>query len=295
VELMNRTTSSSQHELTFRLLVEILWAGKWWIVATTVSLILVAAVAARLTPKQYMASVVISPATDTGTGGSLSGGAMLSQLGGLASLAGINLGGDSKKSESLAILQSEVLTEKFIDQNHLLPILFPTLWDPEHKRWIAEDPRRAPTLQDGSGYFRAKLRKLVTDSKTGLLTLEVSWFDPQLAANWATGLVQMTNDYVRSKAIQQSEENIAYLTDQAAKTDVAGVKQVIYSLMQNEISKVMLARGNEEYAFKVIDPAIVPESASFPQTRLWMLAGAAAGLLISVTALLARAAWKAPV
>ena len=289
---MNNATLASQRQLTFRLLIEILWAGKWWIVGTTALLTIGADVAARLTPKQYRASVVISAVSDNAASGGLGGSALVSQLGGLASLAGINLGGDSKKSESLAILQSEILTERFIDQNHLLPYLFPTAWDNTQMRWITDDPRKIPTLQDGSGYFRSKIRRLTTDSKTGLLTLEVSWFDPQLAAAWATGLVKMTNDYVRNKAIQQSQQNIAYLTDQAAKTDVAGVKQVIYSLMQNEINKMMLARGDEEYAFKVIDPAVVPESASFPQTNLWILAGVAAGLLLSITGLLIRAAWN---
>jgi hypothetical protein len=47
---------------------------------------------------------------------------------------------------------------------------------------------------------------------------------------WANELVRMTNDYLRDQAIQESERNIAYLNDQASKTDAVGAKQAIYAL-----------------------------------------------------------------
>jgi hypothetical protein len=40
---------------------------------------------------------------------------------------------------------------------------------------------------------------------------------------------------------------------------------------QNEINKVMLARGSREYALKVVDPAFTPELPSSPKLSLWLL------------------------
>jgi uncharacterized protein involved in exopolysaccharide biosynthesis len=72
------------------------------------------------------------------------------------------------------------------------------------------------------------------------------------------------------------------------KTDVVGVKQAIYSILQNEISKEMLARGSDEYALKVIDPAIAPEVQSSPQRILWTAFGLFAGIVVSLSAVFVR-------
>ena len=69
----------------------------------------------------------------------------------------------------------------------------------------------------------------------------------------------MANDNLRDRAIAESERNISYLNEQAAKTDVVGIRQTIYNIMETEINKAMLAKGSEEYAFKLIDPAVVPQ------------------------------------
>ena len=120
-------------------------------------------------------------------------------------------------------------------------------------------------------FFKKKIRTVTTDAKSGLVTLTVRWTDPHTAAKWANDLVHLTNQYRRERAIKESEQNIAYLTAEAGKTDVLGVRQAIYSILQNEISKMMLARGNEQYALKVIDPAIPPEKPASPMPALWTL------------------------
>jgi hypothetical protein len=79
----------------------------------------------------------------------------------------------------------------------------------------------------------------------------------------------MTNDYLRANAIAQSERNIAFLGQEAAKTYVVGVKQAICEILQSEIRKEMLARGSEEYAFRILDRALPPERAASPRKLLW--------------------------
>jgi uncharacterized protein involved in exopolysaccharide biosynthesis len=133
---------------------------------------------------------------------------------------------------------------------------------------------------------------VTSDAKTGLVTLTITWKDPVLAANWANELVRMTNDFMRNKAVEQSERNIAYLNKQIATTDAVGVKQAIYTVLQNEINKVMLARGNDEYAFKILDPATAPEKPSSPQKLIWILVGMFGGLLMSAFIVLVRSAGK---
>src|ERR1700734_71784 len=110
---MSETTATDgveEAEFGIREVLRIVWGGRWLVVWTSLVCCLLAAVAAFVVPKSYVASSMISPVTTSPTSGSsVSGGlsSLASQFGGLASLAGVSVPGDSKKYESLAVLQSE--------------------------------------------------------------------------------------------------------------------------------------------------------------------------------------------
>jgi uncharacterized protein involved in exopolysaccharide biosynthesis len=287
---MDAQTHIRTDEVSLKEILQLLARGKWWVVGTTVLFTLAAAGAAAVATKTYQATVIISAVTtqpDAGRAGGL--GSVVSEFSGLASLAGLSVGNDTRKAESIAVLQSEALTEAFIRDNDLLPVLYAKRWDPQLRRWKATE--RPPTLWRANAYFKHDIRTVTTDTKTGLVTLTIRWRDPRQAAQWANGLVQLANDYLRKQAIDESERNIVYLKDQAGKTDMVGERQAIYALMENQINNEMLARGSEQYALKVIDPAAVPEGVYSPQATMWTLFGLLAGLLVSFTAAFVRIAW----
>jgi uncharacterized protein involved in exopolysaccharide biosynthesis len=285
---------AEQPELRLSELINLLRRRKWLVTGFAVVLTALAGIAGVVLPKHYKAVIVISPVTTSpGAGGALGGiGSMLSSVGGgLASLAGLVSGSDTKRAESLAVLQSEALTEKYIQQNDLLPILFHKDWDARNKRWLVSDPAALPTLWKGNEYFKKNVRTVLTDPKSGLVTMTISWTDAHVAAKWANDLVAITNDYLRKKAIDESERNIAFLNEQAAKTDVVTVKQAIYSILQTEINKEMLARGNDEYAFKILDPAVAPERPSTPPAVVLMLGALVGSIGLSVMIAFVYVCW----
>lgn len=279
-------------ELTLRELLATLRRGKWlaagFVLAATAAAILLS----WLTPTSYKATIIISPVLNTPGAGQLSGvTSLLSQFGGgLASLAGMS-SGDLRKAESLAVLESEALTEKYIHQNDLLPVLFRDEWDARNGRWLPMAPQKLPTLWKANEFFNKKVRLITTDPKTGLVRMTITWTDPQVAAKWANELVSLANDYLRRKAIDESDRNIAYLNEQATRTDVVPVKQAVYTLLQSEINKEMLARGSEEYAFKILDPAIAPERPFSPRPLLWTFIAIVGSLSLSVFVAFVRVAW----
>jgi hypothetical protein len=282
-----------EDDISLPQLAAVLWAGRWLILSITLLTTAGAGIAAWVLPKQYQATVIISPVSNSGSSNQLGAlSSMATQFSGLASLAGIAVPGDSKKAESLAVLQSEALTEDYIGKNDLLPVLYRRKWDPTERKWKVNEPEKVPTLWKANQYFKSHVRGLVTDTKTGLSTLTITWRDPKLAAKWANDLVRLTNDYLRDQAIQESERNIAYLSEQASKTDLLGAKQAIFSIMQSEINKVMMARGNDEYALKVLDPAFAPELPSSPKPVLWMAIGIFGGLIVAVFAVIVRNEWR---
>jgi uncharacterized protein involved in exopolysaccharide biosynthesis len=283
----------AQDGLTIREYLDFLWRTRWKIGAFVAACTLATAVTVLLLPKEYRASILVSAVTGQSGSGQLGGlSSLLSQFGGgLSSLAGLSLSSDSKRAESVAVLQSDALTERYIEQNNLLPVLYKKDWDAATGRWKQTDPLKMPTLWKANERFKKSIRKVVLEPHSGLVTLAITWTDPKVAAKWANDLVKLTNDYLRRKAIDEADRNIAYLTEQAAKTDVVGIKQAIYSLLQSEINKEMLARGTDEYAFKVLDPAIAPERASFPMRTLSVIVAFIASTAAAMLALFVRLAW----
>ncbi len=244
-----------------------------------------------LLPKRYDAMIIVSPVSSTAEH-NFGGSSTMGTLSGLAALAGLNVGNDSKKAESMATLQSEALTERYIHDNNLLPVLFADKWDAVRSTWKTADPRNMPTLWKANQYFKHSVRSITTDTKTGMVTLTIRWTDAATAARWANGLVKMANDYLREAALAEADRNVAYLTEQATNTDAVGIKQATYFLLQSELSKAMIAKGTQEYAFKIVDPAVPPERAAYPQKTIWVLAAFFGSCLFATFGAFCKVAWQ---
>ena len=201
---------------------------------------------------------------------------VLSGLGGLASLVGIGTSGN-KESEAIAILKSRALTTAYIQTNDLLPIIFHDRWNSIEHKWKSDTRGEFPTLEDGYRAFDRDIRGVIENRKTGLITIFVAWEDPKLARQWVDGLVNATNEFLRRQAIERSTKNLEYLQSASDRTSIMEIKATIYKLMETEIKKQMLALGNKDYAFRVVDPAVVPERKAFPKRSIFAACGAIIG------------------
>ena len=235
----------------------VLYRERRMVVATMLACALIAGLGAVVYGKRYTATVLLSVVTDDRTG--MSGASsLLGQLGGLTALAGVSLSSDKKKSESIATLQSRALTEDFIKNHNLTPLLFKESWHllPRSGSTGSKD---APSLWKASELFN-KIRNVNLDTKTGLVTLGITWRDPQVASEWANQFVNLANQRLRERAIAEAERNIRYLTEQERNTELVGLKAAASDLLGAQLKQAMLARGDDEYALKVIDPAFAPRT-----------------------------------
>jgi uncharacterized protein involved in exopolysaccharide biosynthesis len=287
---MTDNGNSSPSDPKLKSLAEILVRDWITIAIITFIFMVVAGIGSIFWQKQYKSIVQFSVVSDEQHHGG-GGGGLMSQFGALASLAGVNIGGGSEKFEALAMLQSRYLSEMYIQQNDLLPILYEKAWDAKAGRWISSDPKEIPTLWKADLVFKGT-RTVVQDPKTELVTLAVTWKDPVLAAKWANGLVALTNTVMRDRAIHESQRHLGYLEGEAGKTSLVPVQQALSTLMEQEYKQMMLAGGNEEYALKVIDPGAVPENPSSLRKAYLILGGILGGLFIGCFFVFARASWR---
>jgi len=281
--------TTNSREISLGEVCSILWRDKWIILGASAAAALLAFVISLFMPKKYDAVVLLSPVSQESSGGKMGALSQISEsLGGLGGLLGLGGSGDEQKAEAVATLQSELLTESYIRQNNLLPILFADQWDDQTRTWKAKNPASQPTLWKANRLWQKKVRSVIENSKTGLVTLTIGWKNPVQAAAWANGIVKLENEYLRQKSIDRSDRNIAYLKIEAAKTNEVEVRTAIFELMQKEIEDQMLSKGNDEYALKVIDPAAVPERAASPQPVLLTVSAAIAGFILAVIVVLVR-------
>ncbi|HFN0872449.1 TPA: Wzz/FepE/Etk N-terminal domain-containing protein, partial [Vibrio parahaemolyticus] len=290
----------SQHkddEIDLRDFFKALWKGKWVIIATTFIFAICSVVYALSLPNIYKADALLAP-TESSNGGGLS--KMAGQLGGLAALAGVNLGGGETSQTDLAVqvMKSRQFVEEFINKHELLvPLMASKSWDLTSNQLILDEKiynpitdewqRDAnglrgskPTAQEAFEVFSKDILGIKQDKESGLYILSIKHLSPYIAKQWVSWLIEDINKVMRERTIAETSQNLAYLNTQLQKTAVADMQSTFYKLIEEQTKSLMLAEVQEEFVFKVIDPAVVPELKDGPQRMLiCMLSTLVGGIL----------------
>jgi uncharacterized protein involved in exopolysaccharide biosynthesis len=258
-------------EIDFVAIFWIVWRRKLLIAIVALIVGLAALVSALRATPIYRAQVVITEVRDTALGGS---GSLANQLGGLASLAGVNINGGGPSLENKAVLESRGLIEEFIKRNGIVPLMKinPTLPNP---LWFAVEK------------FKKNVLDMRDDKLKGTTIITMDWTDATVAAQWANSFVALANALLRERAVLDSSRNIDFLNKQITQTNVLEVQHAMFQLIESETKTLMLATGRVEYAFTVVDPAVPPQVRASPRRTLMVLSGLLiGGILGSIAAII---------
>jgi len=283
-------TERPELEIDLAALWRVVVARRRLVAQVTAVFVVLSVVLAFVLPPVYRAQVLLMPLSqEPGIGAS----SLASQYSDLAALAGISLTGnaDAQTQRALATLKSRAFTESFMQEAGVLPALYPDQWDVEKKAWKlsrawfgGEAKPAAPSLEGAYRRFNDGIRAVNFDRKTNLTTVTIDWRDPQVAAQWANRLVKHLNAKLQGEAVRDAERNIDYLRKQLRTNASVEVQQAIYNLIEAQMKNIMVASTREEYAFKVIDPAVAPEQKLKPSRRQVVLVGLILGLLAGIAA-----------
>jgi len=253
------------------------WLGRWIVLWTTLTCATLMAVYALLATPWYRAQVALFPVENQSAKDFVGD---LGPLSAVAGLAGINLRGGAGNAEALAVLKSRDFARKFIENEKLLTILLADKWDAAAGKWKTSG-HNTPDIRDAVEYFEKVVRRVGEDRKTGLVMLTVDWKDPTAAAAWANAMAQQINAQMRERAIADAGTKIAYLRAELEATTQVSLQQSISKLLESQMQNMMIARGNEEYAFRVVDLARVPKKHFMPQRALLILGAATIGAFLA--------------
>lgn len=295
---------SYDDELDLRELVRVIWAGKWLIGGITFASAVIAVIIALMLTDIYRSGALLAPNDQDGASG-LS--ALAAQYGGLASLAGIDLGGASsdKTALGLEILRSRKFVSEFIERHDILvPLMAARGWDDETgelkinpddydlaaEKWVRDvsPPKRpTPSLQEAYEIFM-DLLSVSQDKKTGFVVVAIEHYSPTIAKQWVDWLVEDLNAFIMQQDVAEAEQAIEYLNGQIASTSLAELQNVFFRLIEEQTKTVMLAAVSNEYLFKTLDPAIAPEEKARPKRSLIAILGTLLGGMFGLLVVLVR-------
>ncbi len=293
------------NKIDIRELFNTLWKGRWLIIVMTFVFGIGSIIYSLCLPNIYKADALLAPAENSNGGGLAT---MAGQLGGLAALAGVNIGSSESSQTNLAVqvMKSRQFIDSFVNNHHLLiPLMAAKGWDmgenvllldsdiydSESEQWMREpDGMRGskPTSLEAYEVFSEDIFRISEDKDSGLYTVSVRHYSPYIAQQWVRWLVEDINKVMRERTITETSQNLAYLNTQLQKTAVADMQSTFYKLIEDQTQSLMLAEVQEEFVFKIVDPAVVPELKAEPKRFLICLLGTLIGGVFGVAMVLVR-------
>lgn len=267
-----RDNSVRNDEIDLTELFSALWAGKITIIFTTVLFSVIAVVFAISLPNIYRAEALLSPVS--AENGGMNG--LANKFGGLASLAGVSLGGGSfdKTTMGIEVLKSRAFFADFVDKHPVMidlmasngwdsfsnKILIDTdIYDEANQTWVRESkpPRLSkPSVQEAHEEF-TKLLFVSQDKETSFITISIEHYSPYVAQQWVDWLVHDINNTIRNQEVRQAQRSIDYLLNQIEQTKLAELQTGFFELIQSQTETIMLANANPEYLFKTLDLSLI--------------------------------------
>ena len=302
MENNSQTNDQYDDEIDLRELFGVLWGNKIKIIGITAVFAVVSVIYALSIPNQYKASALLAPAQQQS--GGLSGA--LGQLGGLASLAGVSIGGGESSEAQVAqeIMKSWSFIEGFIADNDLAVEVYAAEgWSRESnqlkldndvyavktKTWLIENDNIGRLGPPTSWQLFEKFSEMLAvsqDKKSGLISVSIEYYSPQIAKQWLDLYILSINKHMQARQVVKVSNNIEYLEAQIEKTSITEMQEVFYTIIEEQIKSQMLAEASPDYAFVAVSPSMVPEKKSQPKRALICILGTLLGGILSVLTVL---------
>jgi len=290
----NTKVSSFDSEVDLK---EIVLAVKerWKFIGSTTFVFTLLAVLYSFTLPDIYSSTSLIKSKNSSEGTSISSG-----MSGLASFAGINLGGAAGGNNTyLAIntLQAADFLKSFHADDEFLKefmavenydkssgtlVFDEDIYDISAKQWI----NGRPSLYAAHKAFNDHLM-IFHDDKTDYITVTINHRSAFVAQKWLNRILIQLNEYERESQVEQANESLVYLYNKIKLANLPEVKAVLASLIKQNTQTIMLSEISEEFFVEIIDSANLPEKKTEPSRSMITLIGIIIGFLFSLIYVLA--------
>jgi len=225
-----------------------------------------------------------------------SASAMLSQLGGLAGMAGSSLGIKNPNDLYVAMLKSRSVMEKVVKRVDL------------QKVYGQETLNGAMSALEGS--------TVISSDKGGFIVVEVSDKDPQLAANLANTFIEELNKLLQTNLLTDASQKRTFLEQQLRQaknklTDAELVldktpntslqyldalrnlkyQEALWEILVKQFEMAKMDEAKDFPLIQVLDKATPPENKSKPKRSLIVMLATLAAFFLAVIWAFVSEAW----
>jgi|TARA_B100001093_G_scaffold19033_1_gene17229 uncharacterized protein involved in exopolysaccharide biosynthesis len=290
----SNTVNFNDDEIDLIKIFNIILHGKWIIISTTTFFAISAVIFSLSLPNVYESEALLSP-----VGSEAGSSQAMNNIGGIASLAGINISSQPGGNATKAL--KKVRTLSFFKENILPNIFLPDLmainsWD-EDSNTITYDKNlfnnktlewvEKPSPQESFKDFEDIL-KVSQDYDTGFVIISVKHQSPYVAQEWTKLIVNQLNNFFRTNDKREAQAAMNFLNAQMALTSFTEIKQVIAKILQKKMQQLTLIEANEFYVFSYLDPPMVMEEKIEPNRPSICILGTILGGLLGIFIVIIR-------
>lgn len=303
-EPVHPNNATAEDEIDLRELWQHLIDGKMLIATITAVCFMLSFVYAVSATSWFKAEATLM---DNSGGGSKIGGS-LAGLGGLASLAGVSMPASPVESV-IATATSDAFMIEFVRKHDLKKVFMAGRWDESKQQWLpasglvnsvwengvrpyimGERPKvnspyalaeNEPTWQRTIELIENKgIFSISQDKKSNMVSMSVTWTEPNQAAEWVQWWVDDLNDLIRQRTIIESQLMLDSLIPKLEQAMPTEVRASIISMIDEQTKIINAAMVKKDYALKFIDPPLAPEAVAKPKRVLILAVAIVLGLML---------------
>jgi len=293
---MNYQMNENEEQTNLKDLLESVLQRKLFIIIITSLFALSSVSFALWLPNIYISKSTLAPSS--------SDDSLSSKLGGvsaLAGMAGIALPseGQNKSVEAVERIESyDFFVNEFLPFIKLEDLIAAKNWDPasnkiiydkklfndKENKWVRKEefPRTSiPSNQEAHEFYR-EILQVSEDKKTSFISISIEHVSPHIAQRWVELIIFKINSHMKELDKELAQNSINFLEESYKKTNLSEIKDVISSLLANQLQTLMLAESSEDYVFKPISSPLAPEEKSKPNRLLICIFGTLFGFMLAV-------------
>ena len=269
-----------------RLLAGIVRARRYLFLLILGAVMLLTVLYLHIMPPSYTVSMQVAP---TGGNQQQAGGG----FGGLAKLAGVDLGGASGGAGQFRLFLSALMARDTADllarDPDLMRALFPKQWSQSENRWrqpssltrplthgiasLLGFPTRswhAPDGDDVAQYLADNL-EIYEDPKGPVVTLRIDSDAPLVAKQVLQKLVPAVDGVLRRRALKRATDYVGYLSHELNVETVTEYRQTLMAHLAEQQQTLMMANASVSFAMQVFSQPSIPRSPSAPKALVLLL------------------------
>lgn len=277
--------SRLEDEVNLLELFDILWKGKKLLFIFIISTSFLSIFISLSLSDVYKSEALLAPVASDNS----SPNNPLGQLGGLADIAGMNLGNNkiNKTTMGMEVLKSRKFYNSLVEKYEILvPLMAAKDWDKEENYLIFDRSiydknknlwLKKPTVQEGYKEFNKIFN--ISQNESGVIEISVEHYSPFIAKQWLDWIIMEINNTSRNDDINQAERSVSYLNEQLLSTQLSEIREGLNDLVKSQVETIMLAKVTPEYLFRIIDPPFIPEEKFKPSRALICILGFILGVI----------------